>query len=126
MNAKTTTLIYYTGTALLTVIMCFSAFNYFFNYEMIAGFFESFGYPTYLIYPLAIAKILGLIAIWTNINDSLKEWAYAGFFFDILLAFLAHFYAGGGYMFVAIAFVGLVLSYWAWRNKKALGVTAEL
>lgn len=124
MNNKTINIIYYIGTALLTFIMCFSAFNYFTNYEMIAGFFESFGYPTYLIYPLAVAKVLGLLAVWTNLNGSLKEWAYAGFFFDILLAFLAHLKAGGGYMFVAIAFVGLVLSYWAWRKKENLGVTA--
>ena len=37
---------------------------YFFNHEEVAGMFTDFGYPTYIIYPYAIAKLLGLIAIW--------------------------------------------------------------
>ena len=43
-----------------------------------------------MIYPLAIAKILGVVAILTKRSHVLKEWAYAGFFFDFLLAFGAH------------------------------------
>lgn len=118
MNVRTVNIIYYIGTILLTVIMVYSATMYFTKTEMIRGFFEHFNYPTYLVYPLAIAKILGLVAIWTNVNSSLKEWAYAGFFFDIALAFLAHYHGGGGYLFVAVAFFGLVLSYGAWRQKE--------
>ena len=55
-----------------------------------ARLFTNFGYPTYIIYPYAVAKILGLIAIWFVANKTVKEWAYAGFFFDFVLAFFAH------------------------------------
>ena len=54
---------------------------YFTKYEMVKGFFQSLGYPIYLIYPLATAKVLGIIAIITKKSRLLKEWAYAGFFF---------------------------------------------
>ncbi len=39
--------------------------------------------------------ILGLIAIWSNKSATLKEWAYAGFFFNFVLAFLAEVHAVG-------------------------------
>ena len=105
-------ILFWASTGLLTLLMLFSVYNYFFNYEMIVGFFESFGYPTYLIYPLAIAKLLGLITIWTNVNGWLKEWAYAGFFFNTLLAFFAHYMiADGEHMGALIALILVLVSY---------------
>ncbi len=59
---KTTKIIYYISTGLLTLLMLFSAGMYFFNHAEVAGMFTNFGYPTYIIYPYAIAKLLGLVA----------------------------------------------------------------
>ena len=89
--------------------MTFSVYNYFFNYDAISGFFVKMGYPTYLIYPLASAKILGLIAIWGNFSNALKEWAYAGFFFNTVLAFFAHFMINDGQHLGALIACGAVL-----------------
>lgn len=107
---STNKVLYYLSTGLLTLLMLFSAFNYFFNYEMIEGFFINLGYPTYLIYPLAIAKLLGLIAIWTKISPLLKEWAYAGFFYDTVLAFGAHYFVDGEIAFAAVGIALVVVS----------------
>lgn len=86
---------------------------------MIAGYFESVNYPRYLVYPLAIAKILGLVAIWGNFSKSLKEWAYAGFFFDVTLAFTAHMVAkDGGELFSVIAFIALMISYFLGKTVR--------
>ena len=87
----------------MCLIFLFSATMYFTKYEMVTGFFENLGFPTWLIYPMAIAKILAVIAILSKKSNLLKEWAYAGFFFDGLLAFFAHYYAndGGGTMAAA-------------------------
>ena len=60
---------------------------------MIKGFFESFNYPTYIVIPLAIAKVLGVLMIPWRYSKWLTEWAYAGFFFDLILATAAHHYA---------------------------------
>ena len=45
-------------------------------------------------------------------NKHLKEWAYAGFFFDFILAFFAHVMSGDGEQTAAlIAMVLLITSY---------------
>jgi len=105
-------IIYYIATGLLTLLMLFSAGMYFFNHEEVAGMFTNFGYPTYIIYPYAIAKLLGLIAIWFIDNKVLKEWTYAGFFFAFILAFFAHVMIGDGEQMGAImAMIFLIVSY---------------
>lgn len=106
------TIIYRIATGLLTANMLLSAGMYFFNYEMVSTMFESLGYPTYIIYPLGIAKILGLIAIWGIKSKALKEWAYAGFVFDFLLATSAHLNAAdGGFAPALVALVVVSVSY---------------
>lgn len=114
---KTTKIIYYISTGLLTLLMLFSAGMYLFNNAEVATMFTSFGYPTYIIYPYAIAKLLGLVAIWFLGNKVIKEWAYAGFFFAFILAFFAHVMIGDGeQMGAVVAMVLLVTSYIT--NKK--------
>jgi len=104
-------IIYWISTVVLCGIMLYSAQMYFFNTEMVKGFFESFKYPTYIVIPLATAKMLGIIAILTNRIKWLKEWAYAGFFFDLVLANLAHHYAGHSIGFSMFALFVLIISY---------------
>ncbi len=105
---------YWVSTGLLTLLSLLSAIMYFTNYPEVSKTFESLGYPTYIIYPLAIAKILGLVAIWTKRSKTLKEWAYAGFFFDALLAASAHIMVSDGAQSPAIVAIVLVLvSYWS-------------
>jgi len=113
MSNKKNKIIYWVATGLLSALMLMSAGMYLFNNSMVNEVFTKLGYPTYLIYPLAIAKILGLIAIWTKKSNTLKEWAYAGFFFDFLLALSAHINVSDGeYAPAIIAIVLLLLSYW--------------
>lgn len=104
-------IVYWITTLALCVIMLYSAQMYFFNTEKIKGFFEFFNYPTYIVIPLAIAKILGVIAIITNKIKWIKEWAYAGIFFDLVLASLAHHYAEHGIGLSVYAIVILIISY---------------
>ncbi len=105
-------ILFWVSTGFLTLIMLFSVYNYFFNNELIVGFFENMGYPVYLIYPLAIAKVLGLVAVWGNFSRSLKEWAYAGFFFNVVLAFFAHYMVSDGeHLGAAIATIAVLISY---------------
>ena len=114
---KATKIIYYSSTAILTFLMLFSAGMYFFNHAEVAGMFTIFGYPTYIIYPYAIAKILGLIALWFISNKIVKEWAYAGFFFAFMLAFFAHVMIGDGEQAGAVlAMILLITSYISHKN----------
>lgn len=102
---------YWLSTVLLCFVFLYSAFMYFSNTEMVQGFFESFNYPTYIVIPLAIVKIIGVIIVVWRPNTWLTEWAYAGFFFDLVLATAAHHFADHslGLSFFAIPF--LFISY---------------
>lgn len=52
---------------------------------------KALGYPDYFAYTLVIAKFLGVIAIvYPKTPRMLKEWAYAGFTFNLLFAFISH------------------------------------
>ena len=105
-------IVYWIATGLLCLMMLGSAGMYIFNHAEVLNIFTSLGYPTYIVYPLAIAKILGVIAILSKKSKTLKEWAYAGFFFDFLLAASAHYFAGVPSPFLAIvSLVLLVVSY---------------
>ncbi|WP_339753076.1 DoxX family protein [uncultured Winogradskyella sp.] len=91
---RTKQIVYWISTAVLCGIFLYSAFMYFTKTEMIKSFFESFNYPAYIVIPLAILKILGVAMILWRQRKWLTEWAYAGFFFDLVLATAAHNYAG--------------------------------
>ncbi|MBK6331719.1 MAG: DoxX family protein [Bacteroidetes bacterium] len=52
---------------------------------------KALGYPNYFAYTLVVAKILGVIAIvLPQTPNTIKEWAYAGFTFNLLFAFISH------------------------------------
>ena len=105
-------IVYWIATGLMCLLMLGSAGMYIFNHAEVLKIFTSLGYPTYIVYPLAIAKILGVMAIITKFSKTLKEWAYAGFFFDFLLAASAHYFAGVPSPLAAIvALVLLLISY---------------
>jgi hypothetical protein len=63
------------------------------------------GYPQQLRIILGIAKLLGAITLVVPGLAKLKEWAYAGFTFAWISAFVAHYLAKDG----PIAFVPLIL-----------------
>jgi len=94
MSPKIEKIAYWIATLMMCGLFASSAFMYFTKYDMVAGFFEQLGYPTYVIYPLAILKVLGIVAIMSKLSVTLKEWAYAGFFLDLILASAAHYHAG--------------------------------
>jgi len=86
---------------------------YVFKHDMVAEVFTLLGYPTYIIYPFAAAKIAGVYVILSGRFTLLKEWAYAGFFFAIIFANLAHIMAGdGGGIPAHLALVAWAISYY--------------
>ena len=111
-------LIYWFSTILLALLLLFSAGMYFFNHTDVVVAFQELGYPTYLIYPLAFAKILAVIAIVSNKVRFLKQLAYAGVFFNLLLAFIAHAAKGDGAGL--FAFLGIFLVSISWVFDKIL------
>lgn len=99
-------------TSLFSLMLLGGAFAYFFNYDEMAVGFENLNFPTWVIYPYAVLKILGVLAILIRKSSWLKEWAYAGFFFAISMALYGHIHVQDGEQWGAlIALVLLITSY---------------
>src|SRR3954453_19208567 len=85
---------YWASTGIITALMCFAAFSYLSGDPKAVEGFAKVGYPQQLRIILGIAKPLGVIALLLPGLLKLKEWAYAGFTFAWICAFVAHFSAG--------------------------------
>ena len=108
---KVEKIIYWVSTAAMCGVFAFSASMYFTKTEMVRGFFDALGYPSYLVIPLAILKVLGIVAVLTRASKFLTEWAYAGFILDAVLAFVAHNVAQDGQeLFSIIAIIATIVS----------------
>src|SRR5215470_12852026 len=82
------------------------------------------GFPAYLLTILGVWKLLGVIALLVPGFPRLKEWAYAGFFFDLTgaVAVLGH-ASGGTVILLPIILTLIALASWALRPpSRTLGV----
>lgn len=112
--------IYWIFTVLMSAVFAFSIYIHLFSTEMVKGFYETLGFPTWWVIPSGILKVLALIAIWSNQSRFLKEWAYAGLFFDATMALTAHRFAqDGGEMFSVIAIITIIISRIYWGKQFA-------
>jgi len=87
---KKTKLIFRISTGLLIALFIFNVSMYTLNTEMVRGWYNDLGFPIWIIYPSALIKTLGMIAILSRKSKMLVEWAYSGFFFDVVFAIMAH------------------------------------
>jgi hypothetical protein len=83
-------IIYWISTVLISVFMLFVAVAYLDHQPKMMAAFASLGYPSYFPNLLGIFKILGVIALLSPGFPILKEWAYAGFTFTFIGAFVSH------------------------------------
>ncbi len=114
---KSIKIIYWVTTGLLCFLFFAGALMYLFNYPRAEGFFINLGFPTWIIYPLAILKILGIIAILTKKSKFLKELAYSRFLFDAILALTAHIIVNDKEYIPAIIALVLLSISWVYDRK---------
>jgi uncharacterized membrane protein YphA (DoxX/SURF4 family) len=83
------------------------------------------GYPLYLMTILGVWKILGTIAVLVPRFPRLKEWAYAGIFFNMSGAAISHVVAGDAawHALYTGSLAVLTIASWALRpQSRTLGV----
>jgi uncharacterized membrane protein YphA (DoxX/SURF4 family) len=121
---KKTNTLYWVSTALFAGFMLFSAIPDILvvqpAVEMVSN---QLGYPKYLIPFLGVAKLLGAVAILIPRFPRLKEWAYAGLFFDLAGALYSSIATGSPvsqWIFMAIPFGVFALSYVFWHKKQSI------
>ena len=74
---------YWVVTGLFAAFMIFSAVPDILMQPEAVSFITALGYPAYFVKFIGVAKVLGVIAILIPGFPRLKEWAYAGLFFDL-------------------------------------------
>ena len=123
MNKTTINVIYWISTGLILAMMLFSAASSFMENPDGTKMMAAIGYRPYVLHLLAVAKILGVIAILTPGFPRLKEWAYAGFTFDLIGATYS-FYASGfafkDWAFMVILILVLACSYIFYHKRLKL------
>ena len=77
------------------------------------------GYPVYFVTILGVWKVLGGIAVLAPRLPRLKEWAYAGMFFDLTGASLSHAAHGDDAFHIVVPFIlaGIVVASWYLRPE---------
>jgi hypothetical protein len=79
------------ATGLFATVMVASGVLYLVGPAPIAAEFHHLGYPDYFRHLLGVAKLLGAIALVAPPRwPTLREWAYAGFAFDMIAAVASH------------------------------------
>jgi hypothetical protein len=122
MTTKRLTILYWVFTIIFALLMLFSAVG---GLQPSAGaikiMHDGLGYPVYFIQFISIAKVLGVIAILLPQFNRVKEWAYAGLFFDLAGAFYSGIASAGKFdpliltMFIWI--IPGILSYYYWHRR---------
>jgi hypothetical protein len=83
------------------------------------------GYPLYFMMILGVWKVLGTIALLVPGFPRLKEWAYAGIFFNMTGAAISHAVSGSAawHILYTGSLAVLTLASWALRpQSRTLGV----
>lgn len=77
------------------------------------------GYPAYLMTILGVAKVAGVIALLIPRMPLLKEWAYAGFTFDLLGASASHALSNHSVPEIVVPMVVLGIAFGSWWLRPA-------
>ena len=117
---KKTKILYWIITGLFAVGILLSAIPQILNVPEEKIIMNNLGYPGYIIPFLGIAKLLGIIAILIPGFSRLKEWAFAGLFFDLIGAIYSHLVQDGwqpqiSFMLLPVGF--LLLSHILYHKK---------
>ena len=119
---KTKTLAYWTTTAVLTAELVAGGVLDLAHASSVVSSLEQLGYPTYLLSILGIWRLLAAAALLAPSLPRLKEWAYAGAFFELTGAALSSLAKGHGVGSVATPCIlaAVAVASWALRPQSRM------
>lgn len=126
MNSKT---IYWTGVVLTSLWFGASGFFELTKNPIVWDITVQLGYPAHFIYILGVAKLLGVIVLLTpNRLLRLKEWVFAGIFFDIAFAFFSKLSVlePSAAIDAVVAFVLVTVTYMMFRKLYPASYAAKI
>jgi len=120
---KKTNIFYWIFTGLFGLLMFFSAIPDVLSSPVaIEGMHKGLGYPVYFVPFIGVAKILGVVAILVPGFPRVKEWAYAGLFFDLIGATFSIIAVGNisGVSFMVLPIALGITSYLLYTKRRRL------
>lgn len=129
MTTKSINLTYWISTILFAALMIFSSISGLQPSQQAIQLMHDFlGYPVYFIQFISIAKLIGAVIILIPNLDRIKEWAYAGLFFDLIGAIYSSIAASGKFdpmmLTMAIWIIPGIVSYYFWHKRMSEGEPA--
>jgi hypothetical protein len=122
---KRTKILYWVFTGIFAALMVMSAMTSLMNNPATIDGFKHLGYPPYLGTFLGVAKLLGVAALLFPRYPRLKEWAYAGFVFDLSGAMYSSISVGdpvSNWAPIIIGFALITASYVFYHKKSQLAI----
>jgi hypothetical protein len=131
MKQKKTNTLYWIFTILFSALMLFSSWSSILvNQDSVKLIHDMLGYPVYFIPFTGWAKLIGVIVILIPGLRRVKEWAYAGLFFDLTAAVYSGIAVAGRFdpmMLTLLLWFGTgALSYIYWHKKLSATVKEDL
>ena len=131
MKHKATNTVYWISTILFSALMLFSSWSSIIISDdakkLIHGML---GYPEYFIPFTGWAKLIGVIVILVPGFRRVKEWAYAGLFFDLIAAVYSGIAVSKSFdplmLTLLIWFVPGILSYVYWHKRLELASNKDV
>lgn len=125
MKPKTINTLYWIFTILFSLLMIFSAYgSILVNEDSVKIIHGMLGYPEYFIPFNGWTKLIGAIVILIPGFSRIKEWAYAGLFFDLIAVVYSGIAANKTFdpmmLTMLIWIVPGILSYIFWHKKMKL------
>ena len=122
MKPKTVNILYWVFTILFAALMIFSAYgSILVNEDARKLIHDQLGFPVYFIPFTGYAKLIGAVTILIPGLVTIKEWAYAGLFFDLIAVVYSGIAFAGSVdpmmSFMLVWFVPGILSYIYWKKK---------
>jgi len=119
MKTKTTKIIYWSGAIFMSLWFGASGFFELTKNPVVWDITRQLGYPPHFIYILGVFKLSGvLVLLLPNRLLRLKEWVFAGMFFDIIFAFFSKIAVLGSAATIdaVVAFIVLSVTYIMFRK----------
>lgn len=119
-NENRPSLTYWIPTILIALLWTFGGTSAILRTEPSLEVIRRLGYPAYFGVMLGVAQLLGVAAILAPVPRTLREWAYAGFAFDVTAAIVSLLAIGSPlvhFIFPVLALTMLLTSYRAWRKR---------
>lgn len=117
MSTKTKSILYWGSTALFALAMTGSGFATISRQAPMVEGYAHLGYPVSLLTLLGAWKLLGVAALVAPGLPRLKEWAYAGFVFNLTGAAYSHAAAGDAASQLVAPLILLTIGAISWATR---------